>query len=46
MAAVTAAPVPEQRRLLGAIIAGDGAAAEVAAAEHVTTFEGEIRKVI
>ena len=28
------------------IIAGDGAAAERAAAEHVTTFEGEIRKVI
>ena len=38
--------VRDQRRLLKAIIAGDGAAAERAAAEHVTTFEGEIRKVI
>ena len=38
--------VHDQRRLLRAIIAGDGAAAERAAAEHVTTFEGEIRKVI
>ena len=38
--------VHDQRRLLAAIIAGDGAAAERAAAEHVTTFEGEIRKVI
>jgi DNA-binding GntR family transcriptional regulator len=38
--------VHDQRRLLEAIIAGDGAAAERAAAQHVTTFEGEIRKVI
>ena len=38
--------VRDQRRLLKAIVAGDGAAAERAAAEHVTTFEGEIRKVI
>jgi DNA-binding GntR family transcriptional regulator len=38
--------VHDQRRLLNAIIAGDGAAAEQAAAEHVTRFEGEIRKVI
>ena len=38
--------VHDQRRLLEAIIAGDRAAAERAAAEHVTTFEGEIRKVI
>jgi DNA-binding GntR family transcriptional regulator len=38
--------VHDQRRLLEAIIAGDGAAAEHAAAEHVTRFEGEIRKVI
>ena len=38
--------VRDQRRLLKAIIAGEGAAAERAAAEHVTTFEGEIRKVI
>ena len=38
--------VRDQRRLLEAIVAGDGAAAERAAAEHVTTFEGEIRKVI
>jgi DNA-binding GntR family transcriptional regulator len=38
--------VHDQRRLLKAIIAGDGAAAERAAAEHVTRFEGEIRKVI
>ena len=37
--------VRDQRRLLKAIIAGDGAAAERAAAEHVTTFEAEIRKV-
>ena len=33
--------VHDQRRLLSAIIAGDGPAAE-----HVTHFEGEIRKVI
>ena len=38
--------VHDQRRLLNAIVAGDGAAAEEAAAEHVTRFEGEIRKVI
>ena len=38
--------VRDQRRLLKAIVAGEGAAAERAAAEHVTTFEGEIRKVI
>ena len=38
--------VRDQRRLLEAIIDGDGAAAERAAVEHVTTFEGEIRKVI
>ena len=38
--------VHDQRRLLNAIIAGDGAAAEAAAAEHVIRFEGEIRKVI
>ena len=38
--------VHDQRRLLNAIIAGDGAAAEQAAAEHVTRFEAEIRKVI
>jgi DNA-binding GntR family transcriptional regulator len=38
--------VRDQRRLLEAIVAGDGDAAERAAAEHVTTFEGEIRKVI
>jgi DNA-binding GntR family transcriptional regulator len=38
--------VRDQRQLLEAIIAGDGAAAERAAAEHVTTFEHEIRKVI
>jgi DNA-binding GntR family transcriptional regulator len=38
--------VRDQRRLLEAIVAGDGSAAERAAAEHVTTFEGEIRKVI
>jgi DNA-binding GntR family transcriptional regulator len=38
--------VREQRRLLEAIRRGDGAAAERAAAEHVLTFEGEIRQVI
>jgi DNA-binding GntR family transcriptional regulator len=38
--------VHDQRRLLNAIVAGDGAAAEQAAAEHVTRFEAEIRKVI
>jgi DNA-binding GntR family transcriptional regulator len=38
--------VHDQRRLLSAIIAGDGDAAEQAAAEHVTRFEAEIRKVI
>jgi DNA-binding GntR family transcriptional regulator len=38
--------VRDQRRLLEAILEGDGAAAERAAVEHVTTFEGEIRKVI
>jgi DNA-binding GntR family transcriptional regulator len=38
--------VREQRRLLEAIRSGDGAAAECAAAEHVLTFEGEIRQVI
>jgi DNA-binding GntR family transcriptional regulator len=38
--------VHDQRRLLEAIIAGDGTAAERAAAEHVTRFEAEIRKAI
>jgi DNA-binding GntR family transcriptional regulator len=38
--------VREQRRLLEAIVAGDGAAAEKAAADHVKTFEREIRKLI
>jgi DNA-binding GntR family transcriptional regulator len=38
--------VHDQRQLLKSIIAGDGAAAERAAAEHVTRFEAEIRKVI
>jgi DNA-binding GntR family transcriptional regulator len=38
--------VHDQRRLLKAIIAGDGPAAEQAAAEHVTRFEAEIRKAI
>jgi DNA-binding GntR family transcriptional regulator len=38
--------VHDQRRLLRAIIAGDGDAAEQAAAEHVTRFEAEIRKAI
>jgi DNA-binding GntR family transcriptional regulator len=38
--------VREQRRLLDAIRRGDGEAAERAAAEHVLTFEGEIRQVI
>jgi DNA-binding GntR family transcriptional regulator len=33
-------------RLLEAIIAGDGDAAEKAAAEHVTRFEAEIRKAL
>jgi DNA-binding GntR family transcriptional regulator len=38
--------VREQRRLLDAIRHGDGEAAERAAAEHVLTFEGEIRQLI
>jgi DNA-binding GntR family transcriptional regulator len=38
--------VHDQRRLLRAIIAGDGDAAQQAAAEHVTRFEAEIRKAI
>jgi DNA-binding GntR family transcriptional regulator len=38
--------VHDQSRLLEAIIGGDPDAAEVAAAEHVTRFEAEIRKVI
>jgi DNA-binding GntR family transcriptional regulator len=38
--------VREQRRLLEGIVEGDGAAAEKAAADHVRTFEREIRKVI
>jgi DNA-binding GntR family transcriptional regulator len=38
--------VHDQRRLLEAILRGDGAAAEHAAAEHVTRFEREIRTVI
>jgi DNA-binding GntR family transcriptional regulator len=38
--------VHDQRRLLEAIVAGDGDAAERAAAEHVTRFETEIRKAI
>ena len=38
--------VHDQRRLLAAIIAGDGEAAEQAAVEHVTRFEAEIRKAI
>ena len=38
--------VRDQRRLLEAILEGDGAAADRAAVEHVTTFEREIRKVI
>jgi DNA-binding GntR family transcriptional regulator len=38
--------VHDQRRLLTAIIGGDGDGAERAAAEHVTRFEAEIRKVI
>jgi DNA-binding GntR family transcriptional regulator len=38
--------VHDQRRLLEAIMRADGLAAETAAAEHVTRFEGEIRKVI
>jgi DNA-binding GntR family transcriptional regulator len=38
--------VQEQRTLLTAITAGDGDTAERVAAEHVTTFEAEIRKLI
>ena len=38
--------VHEQRALLDAIRRGDGDAAERAAAQHVLTFEGEIRQVI
>jgi DNA-binding GntR family transcriptional regulator len=38
--------VHDQRRLLEAIVRGDGAAAQRAAAEHVTRFEAEIRQVI
>jgi DNA-binding GntR family transcriptional regulator len=38
--------VHDQRRLLEAIVRGDGAAAQRAAAEHVTRFEEEIRQVI
>jgi DNA-binding GntR family transcriptional regulator len=38
--------VQEQRTLLTAITSGDGATAERVAAEHVTTFEAEIRKLI
>jgi DNA-binding GntR family transcriptional regulator len=38
--------VRDQRRLLEGILTGDGAAAEQAAAEHVTKFERAIRNVI
>jgi DNA-binding GntR family transcriptional regulator len=38
--------VQEQRTMLAAIVAGDGDTAERLAAEHVTTFEQEIRKLI
>ena len=38
--------VRDQRRLLDGIVEGDGAAAEKAAADHVKTFEREIRKLI
>jgi len=38
--------VHDQRRLLEAILRGDGAAAETTAVEHVTRFEREIRRVI
>jgi DNA-binding GntR family transcriptional regulator len=38
--------VHDQSRLLKAIIDGDGAAAELAATEHVTRFEREIRRAI
>jgi DNA-binding GntR family transcriptional regulator len=38
--------VREQRGLLDAIRRGDGDAAERAAAEHVLTFEGEIRQLL
>jgi DNA-binding GntR family transcriptional regulator len=40
------AVVHDQSRLLKAIIDGDGPAAELAATEHVTRFEREIRKAI
>jgi DNA-binding GntR family transcriptional regulator len=40
------AVVHDQRKLLEAIVGGDGAAAERAAAQHVLRFEGEIRRVI
>jgi DNA-binding GntR family transcriptional regulator len=40
------AVVHDQRKLLEAIIDGDGAGAEHAAAEHVLRFKGEIRQVI
>ena len=40
------AVVHDQRKLLEAIIEGDGAAAEDAAAQHVLRFESEIRQVI
>jgi DNA-binding GntR family transcriptional regulator len=38
--------VHEQRTLLEAIVRGDGDAAERSAAQHVLTFEGEIRQLI